>query len=130
MLRLAAMNPVEPFAGASSAGRCKLPPRPTFPLFVSAPRVSFSLLAHSKSRALPHSVLSCCYPFFLFPFHADGARARVREQVTLHVYDLSNGLAKTVKSFTGRAQPRARAGSLLATRTHPRGHAERGLAPE
>ncbi len=57
-------------------------------------------------------------------------QARVREQVTLHVYDLSNGLAKTVKSFTGRAQPRARAGSLLATRKHPRGHAERGLAPE
>jgi hypothetical protein len=25
-------------------------------------------------------------------------QARVREQVTLHVYDLSNGLAKTVKS--------------------------------
>jgi hypothetical protein len=119
------MNPVEPFAGASSAGRGKPPPRPTFSLVVSAPRVSdFSPCALKiSSRAPP------C-PFMLLPFHADGARARVREQVTLHVYDLSNGLAKTVKRFTGWARPRARAGSLLATRTHARGHAERGVAPE
>jgi|LauGreDrversion2_3_1035106.scaffolds.fasta_scaffold87341_1 hypothetical protein len=54
----------------------------------------------------------------------------VPEQVTLHVYDLSNGLAKTVKRFTGWAQPHARAGSLLATCTNARGHAESDLAPE